>query len=114
MSIAEFELIVTKHSLQPDNYLFNSNALTGEAGEVANQVKKREMALLRPEWVTQNENRLPSVSEFEDEIKKELGDVLFYLVRLALDNGLSLESIMFSQAVKLRKQSSQYGRTFLK
>lgn len=114
MTTDDFELLVTKHSLQPNNYLFNSNALTGEAGEVANQVKKREMALLRPDWVTQNENRLPSVADFENEIKKELGDVLFYLTRLALDNGLSLESIMISQAVKLKKQSLQYGRNFLK
>lgn len=114
METTQFETIVNIHSLAPGNVLYNSNALTGEAGECANMVKKIVMANMRPEWVTQNENRLPDASVFVENLKVELSDVLFYLTRLALDNGVTLNDLMMMQLQKLSAQSDKYKRTFLK
>lgn len=114
MSIKEFEKLVDTHSLCPNNVLYNSNAFVGEAGEVANQVKKREIAIIRPEWVTENESSLPSFSDFQKRVGDELGDALFYLVRLAHDSGLTMEELMFDQATKLGWKSNKYKRVFLK
>jgi NTP pyrophosphatase (non-canonical NTP hydrolase) len=114
METINFEMIVKAHSLFPNNNLYNSNALCGEVGEVANQVKKLEIALARPDWVLQNENSLPDASHFREAIIDELGDVLFYLTRVALDQGITLERIMNIQFQKLVAQSDKYQRTFLK
>jgi NTP pyrophosphatase (non-canonical NTP hydrolase) len=110
---SEFEALVEKHSLSED-LLYNSNALAGESGEVANAVKKVHMATIKPEWVTQDENSLPTKEYFEESVGDELSDTLFYLVRLAKINGLTLQDLMQLQADKLSKQSIKYGRTFLK
>jgi len=69
---------------------------------------------VRPDWVTQDENPLMSADHFQDKLVDELGDALFYLTRVALDAGKTLEEIMFRQDRKLVDQSSKYKRTFLK
>lgn len=107
-----FENVVMLHSLQPGNIIYNSNALCGEVGEVANIVKKMQFATLRPEWV--GEGGVPSISDLKAKIGDELGDALFYLTRVATDNGFNLTQLMMMQAEKLNNQSIQYGRTFLK
>ncbi|MGC8662136.1 MAG: nucleoside triphosphate pyrophosphohydrolase family protein [Nitrososphaeria archaeon] len=61
--------------------------LTGESGEVANKIKK------------EIRDREP-VSE--EEIKSELGDVLWYLSELALTYGINLEEIAKSNVEKLK------------
>jgi NTP pyrophosphatase (non-canonical NTP hydrolase) len=114
MNINEFKNLVELHSLAKDNLLYNANALAGETGEVCNQVKKVEMNRLKPEWATQRNNRLPNAIELKNSIEDELGDALFYLIRVILDNGSSLEDVMQLQADKLKAQSIKYGRTFLK
>lgn len=114
MTYEEFNQLVDKHSLRPDDLLYNSNALTGEAGECANQVKKVEMAASRPDWVTQNENRLPDPKVFIGNLREELSDVLFYLVRVGKIANVSLEEMMQIQAEKLAAKSIKYKRTFLK
>lgn len=113
-SLIELEAYVKLHSLCPGDKLYNSNALAGEAGEVANCVKKIRMATIRPEWVTQNENSLPTKEHFENNLNDELSDVLFYLVRLAKDNGVTLDDLAKIQIHKLKSQSEKYKRTFLK
>jgi NTP pyrophosphatase (non-canonical NTP hydrolase) len=108
------ESLVEKHSLCPNNKLYTSNALAGEVGEIANIVKKIQMVQLRPEWVTQPENNMPPANVLESRLSDELGDALFYLVRLAKDNGIDLRTLIYGQEFKLKEQSEQYGRTFLK
>jgi hypothetical protein len=48
------------------------------------------------------------------QVKIELSDALFYLVRAGLDVGVTLEELMMMQLEKLVKQSNKYNRTFLK
>ena len=109
-----FEKLVRMHSLAPNNMIYNGNALAGETGEVCNQIKKVEMGKMKPEWVVQRNDKLPNSTELKDKINDELGDTLFYLTRVALDNNSSLDEIMSMQVNKLNNQSIKYGITFLK
>lgn len=114
MDHKRFNQIVEVHSLCPGNLLYNSNALAGEVGEVANIVKKIQMATMRPEWVQSNENRLPDVEHFKAMLKGELGDVFFYLHRVILDLGFDVHEIHMEQFRKLAEQTMKYNRKFLK
>lgn len=114
METIDFESLVNKHSLKPGNLLYNSNALNGEAGEVANQVKKREMSIDKPEWVFQDIDPLHTTEVFENNTILELSDTLFYLTRCAADLGASLPYLMSLQKTKLESQSQHWQRTFLK
>jgi NTP pyrophosphatase (non-canonical NTP hydrolase) len=112
--IRKFEIVVDTHSLCPSDLLYNSNALCGEIGEVANVIKKIQIATLKPEWVTSNENELPDVDFFKNKLDEELSDALFYLVRVAKDNGTTLEDLIMIQEHKLKVQTMKYKRTFKK
>lgn len=109
-----FEKIVNMHSLCKGNMLYNGNALAGETGEVCNNIKKIHMAIIKPKWVSQKKNALPKKEVFKEKLNDELGDALFYLTRIALDNGTSLNEIMAKQCEKLNEQSIKYRHTFLK
>jgi len=111
METMNFENLVRQHSLQPNNELYNSNALCGEVGEVADIVKKMQFEKIKPEWIG---NGIRSISDLKNAIGDELGDVLFYLVRLALDNDFNISQLMQMQSEKLNNQSIKYNRTFLK
>ena len=69
--------------------------LTGEAGEVADKVKK---------IIRDNDGVL--TKESKQEIAKELGDVLWYLANLSAELGLDLQSVAEMNIQKLvsRKQ----------
>lgn len=113
VTISEFEEIVKRHSLNGDlNY--NTMALSGEVGEVANQVKKIHMSIVKPEWVLQNDNALPDTDEFKENARNELGDVLFYLFKVMNLLGTNMYDVMERQSIKLELQTDLYKRTFLK
>lgn len=63
--------------------------LTGEAGEVADIIKKHI-------WHDHPLDR--------EALKKELGDVLWYLVAISELYGISLDEVMQSNIAKLRKR----------
>jgi NTP pyrophosphatase (non-canonical NTP hydrolase) len=67
--------------------------LAGEAGEVANQVKK----ILR-------DNAGELTAERRAKIVDELGDVLWYAAALASDIGISLEEVAALNLAKLAKR----------
>ena len=72
--------------------------LAGEAGELANKVKK----LLRGD-----DNR----DELIDGVKAEMGDILWYLAALADDIGVSLSDVAGENIAKL---ASRYARNQLR
>tara|TARA_A100001388_G_scaffold6445_1_gene4649 strand:- start:295 stop:624 length:330 start_codon:yes stop_codon:yes gene_type:complete len=78
------------------NYIYPTLGLVGEAGEVAEKVKK----------VIRDKNGI-----FDDEskkaIKKELGDVLWYLSNLSTEFGFELDDIASENLVKLKLRSSR-------
>ena len=76
------------------NPIYPTLGLAGEAGEVADKVKK----------VLRDKNGLFD-SEEKNKIKLELGDVLWYIAQLASEFELSLDDIAESNLKKLRSRS---------
>jgi len=77
--------------------------LTGEAGEVAEKVKKH----LRGD-PAHNPLEYPDIIARNEEVAKELGDVLFYLTWLANYHGFTLEQVI---ARNIRKLTDRQRRT---
>ena len=80
--------------------IYPTLGLTGEAGEVANKVKK----IIR-DGSNKNDDRMVS------EIKSEIGDCLWYIAVLADDIGCKLSDIANTNLVKLanRKEKGTIG-----
>jgi len=72
------------------NIIYPALGLCGEAGEVAEKVKR----IIR-------DGKRGITPEIREEIKKELGDVLWYLANLAFDLGLNLNDIATENLNKL-------------
>lgn len=75
---------------QGNNFIYPVLGLTGEAGEVAEKIKK----------VIRDNNGVVS-EERREEIKKELGDVLWYMAQLATELGLDLDDVAQTNIAKL-------------
>ena len=80
--------------------LYPALGLTGEAGEVANKVKK---------IVRDGLDNMPP--DWREQIAGELGDVLWYCAAIATDLNMSLGQIAMSNRYKLssRKQRGMIG-----
>lgn len=87
-------------AIYPENskVTYTTLGLVGEAGEVAEKVKK----LIRS-------GKSPSELSIDDrmEIAKELGDVLWYIANLAADLNFGLESVAGMNIVKLASRQSR-------
>ena len=105
-----FEQFVNEHSID-DNLLYNSNALCGECGEVANVIKKIE---IRNKLNSYDVISMRTMDEYNENLVEELGDSLFYLVKIANKLGITLDDIMKNQYNKLTNQDIKYGRVFKK
>ncbi len=75
-----------------------SLGLTGEAGEVANKVKK----VLRDHGGELTE-------ELRNDILEEIGDVLWYAARLVDELGAHLDNVAISNLTKLEKRHGIHG-----
>tara|TARA_R110002074_G_scaffold386016_1_gene567586 strand:+ start:322 stop:645 length:324 start_codon:yes stop_codon:yes gene_type:complete len=75
--------------------LYPALGLAGEAGEVANKVKK----IIRDGY----ENN----KDYRADIGAEIGDVLWYCAVLASDIGLELSDIAFNNTVKLKDRMNR-------
>ncbi len=73
------------------NYIYPTLGLVGEAGEVAEKVKK----ILRDKKGIINKD-----SKFE--IMKELGDVLWYIANLSSELGFNLNDVAENNLIKLQ------------
>ncbi len=72
------------------NYVYPVLGLVGEAGEVAEKMKK----VLRDEAGIITDAK-------KEEIKKELGDVLWYIAQLSTELGLSMDDVAQANLDKL-------------
>lgn len=93
MTFQEYQQESRKTALYPDlgnNFVYPTLGLSGEAGEVAEKIKK----------VIRDDDGSVS-DEKRQEIKKELGDVLWYLAQLATELGLDLDDVARSNIEKL-------------
>ena len=76
------------------NYIYPTLGLVGESGEVAEKVKK----VIRDKKGVFDE-------ESKNAIKKELGDVLWYISSLSTELGFNLEDIALQNIDKLRSRA---------
>ena len=78
------------------NNIYPTLGLVGEAGEVAEKVKK----------VIRDKNGIFD-EESKKSIKKELGDVLWYLSNLCNEFGFSLDDVALQNLEKLKLRSAR-------
>lgn len=103
MNLNEYQEQARKTAIYPNmnsNFIYPTLGLVGEAGEVAEKIKK----------VIRDNDGIIS-EEKREEIKKELGDVLWYLANLSEELDLSFEDV--AQA-NLDKLNSRMQRDTLK
>ena len=99
MLLNDYQLESRSTALYPDagnNLIYPTLGLTGEAGEVADKVKK----LIR------DHNGVVD-QRFTDDVALELGDVLWYVAQLATELGLSLEDVASANLSKLQSRSQR-------
>jgi NTP pyrophosphatase (non-canonical NTP hydrolase) len=93
MNFKEYQKSSRKTAIYPNadnNFIYPTLGLVGEAGEVAEKIKK---VIRDKEGVLDDEKK--------KEIEKELGDVLWYVSQLASELGLSLEEVAEKNIEKL-------------
>ena len=91
MNIVEIVTHVKRMNPINDRRVFDALALCGEAGEVANIVKKTEF--------------YPDYGARDKQIIDELSDVLFHLVSLCQEMGISLDELSM---YCVKKQSERW------
>lgn len=93
MTFEEYQKKSRKTALYPDvnnNFIYPSLGLAGEAGEVAEKIKK----------VLRDKNGQID-AESRETLKKELGDVLWYVAQLSTELELELEEVAQNNLDKL-------------
>jgi NTP pyrophosphatase (non-canonical NTP hydrolase) len=93
MDFKEYQEKSRKTAIYPEigrNFVYPALGLSGEAGEVSERIKK----------LFRDKNGIVD-QEFIDLIKKELGDVLWYVSQLASEFDLSLNDIAEANIEKL-------------
>ena len=93
-----YQRSATKTAIYPPEHkiLYPALGLAGEAGEVANKVKK----VMRDGVENQPDN-------WREQIASEIGDVLWYCAALASDLNLSLGMIAAQNLIKLDKRKDK-------
>lgn len=93
MDFDEYQKKAGKTAIYPDvgnNFVYPTLGLAGEAGELANKVKK---------IIRDHDSKIKD--EHKGDMKKELGDVLWYVAQTATEFKLSLEDIAKTNIEKL-------------
>jgi NTP pyrophosphatase (non-canonical NTP hydrolase) len=107
MEIQEYQTIIGKTAVYPQDIglAYCGLGLTGEAGEVAEKIKKvyRDNEELSGYFSGHIPRRRvkSELLKFQKDIKKELGDVLWYITAISNEVGLSFEEIMETNYNKL-------------
>ncbi|HPD19899.1 MAG TPA: nucleoside triphosphate pyrophosphohydrolase family protein [Candidatus Pacearchaeota archaeon] len=99
MTFEEYQKQARTTAIYPnlgDNFIYPTLGLAGEAGEVAEKIKK----VLRD-----SEGKI--TEEKKIELNKELGDVLWYLANLSAELGFSLEEVAFNNLEKLKSRQER-------
>lgn len=99
MTFEEYQAESRKTAIYPDkdnNFVYPTLGLAGEAGEVAEKIKK----------VLRDGNGVVS-DEKREEIKKELGDVLWYLANLSTELKISLDDVAQKNIEKLQSRQQR-------
>jgi NTP pyrophosphatase (non-canonical NTP hydrolase) len=98
LNMNEYQDIARRTAIYKDAIIYPALGLAGEAGEVAEKIKK----LIR------DKGGVAGLSEMEEEdhqaVAKEIGDVMWYCANLSLDIGYKLEDVAKINIGKLAKR----------
>jgi NTP pyrophosphatase (non-canonical NTP hydrolase) len=104
MDFNEYQKETRKHAIYPqlgNNFSYPTIGLAGETGEVAEKIKK----IIRDKSGVVDE-------QSREEVKKELGDVLWYLSQIASELEISLEDVAQGNIEKIasrRERGTTHG-----
>ncbi len=100
MGMNEYQRLAEVTVVYPDKLkvIYPTIGLCGETGEVAEKVKK---------WLRDDGGVSEMSAERKELLKKELGDVMWYLAVLAKDLGLSLDEIARHNIEKLHDRKNR-------
>lgn len=99
MTFEEYQIKARSTAIYPNignNYIYPTLGLVGEAGEVAEKIKK----IIR-------DNKGVISEEKKTEIIKELGDVMWYVANLSEEIGSSLEEVSIRNIEKLKSRQER-------
>lgn len=99
MTFEEYQIEARKTAIYPNidnNYIYPTLGLVGEAGEVAEKIKK----VIRDDAGVISEEK-------KTEIIKELGDVLWYIANLSKELRISLEEVAQKNIEKLQSRQQR-------
>lgn len=99
MDFKEYQEKAGETALYPNegsNFIYPTLGLVGEAGELANKVKK----VIRDDGGIITEEKRES-------LKKELGDILWYVAQLSTELKLSLEEVAEYNIKKLKSRKER-------
>ena len=103
MNFTEYQNVALSTAIYPKKYetIYPALGLCGEAGEVAEKIKK---------GIRDDLHNWPD-EQFKADLTKELGDVLWYVAALASDLDISLNEIAEKNVQKLasRKKRNKIG-----
>jgi len=101
MTSAQYETEIEFHDNSPREDWYYALGLAGEAGEAVDAIKKgyRHAGMIR------------AVPLDPEKLAYELGDVLWYLTRLANRHGYTLYDIMYLNVKKLEKRREEAEMT---
>lgn len=99
MTLNEYQKCALETAVYPEEFrvIYPTLGMTGEAGEVADKVKK----VIR-------DNNKEFTAEKKAEIMKEIGDVLWYCATLSHDLGYTLEEVAQTNVDKLRSRKARH------
>jgi len=99
MTFQEYQTESRKTAIYPNkdnNFIYPTLGLAGEAGEVAEKIKK----------VIRDGNGVVS-EEKREEITKELGDVMWYVANLSTELKINLEDVAQKNLEKLQSRQQR-------
>lgn len=96
MTFNEYQKEAFKSSFYEGDLSYKALAINGEAGELAEHVKKM---LRDDDGILTNIRR--------EALKKELGDILWYMSMMAKELGISFDDIAVSNLVKIRDRKER-------
>lgn len=101
LELNEYQRIARTTAIYEDAIVYPALGLCGEAGEVAEKIKK----LIRDKGGIEN---LPNMDDDDlAAVVKEIGDVMWYCANLAADLGVMLDDVAHMNIGKLLKRQEE-------
>lgn len=99
MTFKEYQKKSRKTAVYPNkgkNFIYPTLGLAGEAGEISEKIKKA---------IRDDGGKI--TKERREDLKKEMGDVLWYMAQVSTEVGLSMDEIAKANLLKLKSRKKR-------